>query len=64
MANLLTELLKKLLNISAHAILSVTISLSSKRVILLVYGILSEKKGLTCFQKFLLSVIRLGLRFS
>ena len=51
-----TELLKNVLSISAQAVLSVTMSSPSKRVMLLLNGVLSEKKGFTCFQNFLLSV--------
>ena len=62
-ANLLTDLLKSLLNNSARAMLSVTISLPSKRLILLVYVCcFIREKCLTCFQNFFIIGYEVGIK--
>ena len=57
-----TTSLKMLLNISTHISGLLIISFPSESIILLFLGVLSEKKGLTWVQNFLLSDIKLGVQ--
>ena len=59
-----TASLKKLLKISAHVAGLLIISFHSESIILLFLGVLSEKKGCTCVQNFLLSDMKLGFKCS
>ena len=59
-----TASLKKLAKISAHVSGLQIISFPSESIILLFLGVLSEKKGFTCVQNFLLSDMKLGVKCS
>ena len=62
--NLFTALLKKSFIVSATSLFFEIISSFSIRIILLAHWFFFEKRGVTVFQNFLLSVISFGSKFS